>query len=220
MVDRTLLENMDLPDLSDAIDVYTRHARFCQPTPENSHLSLLYKIRELHDKECNYLEIGTLFGFSMVNASRSSTKGKFVGIDLFETTGKIYVNDYTPDIRHRNLSIGKTTRLVETCNIHNHDIELILGNSTLDTTYDRAVNICSNYHLMFIDGDHSYEGTLRDFLKYTPLLESGGYLLLDDQDYPDIEAVIKTIRTDFKDEYEWVPWPEYAPKFNGFFIKK
>lgn len=210
---------MNLPDLSDAIDLYNTEARFCQPNPENSHLSLIYKIRELHE-ECNYLEIGTLFGFSMVNATRSKTKGKFVGIDLFETTGKIYINDYTPDIQERDLSLAKTCRLIKSCNIHNHDVNLILGNSLEEETFDKAIQVSPEYHLMFLDGDHSYHGTLKDFEKYSPLLISGGYLLLDDQDYPDITEVIKTIRWKYKDEYDWYEWPEYSPKFNGFFVKR
>ena len=51
-------------------------------------------------------------------------------------------------------------------------------------------------------------------------LRPGGYILLDDQDYPEIAQVISMITHKHEDEYEWVPWDGYAPKFRGFFIKK
>jgi hypothetical protein len=37
-----------------------------------------------------------------------------------------------------------------------------------------------HFHLIYIDGDHSYEGALRDIQNYTPLIEKGGYLVMDD----------------------------------------
>ena len=78
---------LDLPDLTDAISLYKKEARFCQKTPENSHLTVIYKLRESFGENCDYLEIGSLFGFSMVNATRSKTSGKFVGVDKGDING-------------------------------------------------------------------------------------------------------------------------------------
>ena len=210
---------LDLPELSDAISLYEREARFCQGNPADSHLTVIYKLREAHPVECNYLEIGSLFGFSMVNATRSKTPGKFVGIDLFETSGQIAMNNYSPDVELRGLSKEKTTRLVETCNIHNHKINFILGNSDSDDIFKKTLEISPEFDLMFIDGDHSYEGCLRDFKIYSPLLKVGGFLLFDDQDYPEIHQVMNEIKRSCKEQYEWIEWPEYSKKFSGFFRK-
>jgi predicted O-methyltransferase YrrM len=219
MVDISKLDEVEMPNLEDAISLYNKEARFCQPTPEDSHLSLIYKLRELYPDSCNYLEIGTLFGFSMVNATRSKTKGKFVGIDLFETTGVISMNDYTSDVTDRNLSFEKTSRLVESCNVNNHDFNLILGNSLAEDTFNKATEICNEYDVMFIDGDHSRDGVVNDFERYFPLLKKGGFMLFDDQDYPDITAAIRIIKYRHGPSLEWIPHYDYIPKFSGFFRK-
>jgi len=72
---------------------------------------------------------------------------------------------------------------------------------------------------MFIDGDHSFLGTFNDFKKYSPHLRKGGYLLFDDQDYNEIKRVVDIIKNDYKDEYQWIEWDGYSPKFPGFFLK-
>jgi predicted O-methyltransferase YrrM len=212
-------KNLELPQLMDAVIVYEREARFCQANPEDSHLTVIYKLRQSFPEKCDYLEIGSLFGFSMVNATRSSTPGKFVGIDLFETTGQVAMNNYSPDVELRGLSKEKTTRLVQTCNIHNHEVNFILGNSQSDDIFKKALEVSDEFDVMFIDGDHSYEGCLKDFKKYSPHLRIGGFLLFDDQDYPEVQKVILDILNNHSDEFEWIEWPQYAPKFSGFFRK-
>ena len=210
---------LNLPDLTDAIDLYEREARFCQQTPHDSHLSVIFKLRETFGETCDYMEIGSLFGFSMVNATRSKTKGKFVGVDLFENTGKICVNDYRPDVFERGLSKKKTETLVEKCNIHKHEVKFISGNSQHDDTYKHVLDVSEEFDMMFIDGDHSFLGTFNDFEKYSPHLRKGGYLLFDDQDYNEIKKVVDIIKNDYKNEYQWIEWNGYSPKFPGFFLK-
>jgi|ETNvirenome_6_85_1030632.scaffolds.fasta_scaffold81844_2 hypothetical protein len=207
-----------LPNLEDPISLYQKKARFCQTTPEDSHLSVIFKLRETFSNKCDYLEIGSLFGFSMVNATQSKTQGKFVGVDLFESSGKIFVNDYTPDISERNLSKSKTESLVDQCNIHNHEINFIKGNSQSNSTFSKVLNVSDHYDLMFLDGDHSFAGTFNDFKKYSPLLRKGGFLLFDDHDYDTISSVMDIVKN-MDGEYEWIDWPEYSPKFSGFFLK-
>lgn len=221
MVKENILEickNKQNPDLETAIEMYTKYARFCQLDPKNSHLSVIYKLRDSFEEECNYFEIGCLFGFSMVNAIKSKTPGKFVGIDLFETTGKIAMNDYTPDVVDRNLSLKKTQWLVNQNNDHSHKVDFIRGNSQSDSVFQQVLLSSSVFHIMFIDGDHSYKGTLNDYKKYSSLLASGGFLLFDDQDYPEISRVIHEIKAE--GGFEWIPWEGYGSKFRGFFQKK
>ena len=210
---------LDLPELSDAISLYEREARFCQGNPADSHLSVIYKLREAHPVECNYLEIGSLFGFSMVNAMRSKTPGKFVGIDLFQATREIAMNNYSEDVELRGLSKEKTERLVEECNIHKHQVEFILGFSQDPSVYDKARAVSQDFDIMFIDGDHTFKGCQRDFKMYSPLLKVGGFLLFDDQDYAEIHQVMNEIKRSCKEQYEWIEWPEYSKKFSGFFRK-
>jgi predicted O-methyltransferase YrrM len=53
-------------------------------------------------------------------------------------------------------------------------VQLIVGDS-------RTVELpATALDLLFIDGDHSYEGTRADFLRWSPLLRDGGHLLFHD----------------------------------------
>lgn len=48
------------------------------------------------------------------------------------------------------------------------------------------------FDLLILDGDHSYEGTLRDFMDYSPLVRPGGLIVIHDilgnEDVPEIET--------------------------------
>tara|TARA_R110000824_G_scaffold27618_1_gene93658 strand:- start:3462 stop:4121 length:660 start_codon:yes stop_codon:yes gene_type:complete len=208
--------------LRPAVELYVKQGRFCQADPYNSHLAIIYQLREQFSDNCNYLEIGSLFGFSMIHALLSETSGVFVGVDLFQESGRISisgsaVNDYTSDTESRGLHRDKTADLVDQCNIHEHPVTFIQGNSQLPKIQSTVQSVCKEFDIMFIDGDHSYEGVKSDFHAYEPLLAQGGYLLLDDQDYSTISRFINEIKNN--DRYEWIPCSGYDRKFEGYFRK-
>jgi predicted O-methyltransferase YrrM len=52
------------------------------------------------------------------------------------------------------------------------------------------------YNFMVIDGDHSYEGVLRDWKNYGPQLEEGGYAIFDnyrDESWPEVTRAVDEI---------------------------
>ena len=49
------------------------------------------------------------------------------------------------------------------------------------------------FDLIFIDGDHSYEGCLSDLKDYMPMLEEGGYLVMHDYNSPLHPGVAKAV---------------------------
>jgi hypothetical protein len=69
------------------------------------------------------------------------------------------------------------------------------------------------------DAIQLYTQKARSFLHYEPLLRTSGYMLFDDQNYPEVARVIVKIKNERSKHYEWVPWEGYAPKFRGFFKK-
>ncbi|MFK8113175.1 MAG: class I SAM-dependent methyltransferase [Rubripirellula sp.] len=53
--------------------------------------------------------------------------------------------------------------------------------------------------LVYIDGDHSFEGALSDFYVADKLLTIGGFIVFDDGSYPAIETVVGYIKHNRKD---------------------
>ncbi len=65
------------------------------------------------------------------------------------------------------------------------NFELELSDINLIKGYSNAPNIVKpmqgkRFTIIYIDGDHSFEGVRADILNYAPLLEDGGYLIMDD----------------------------------------
>lgn len=104
----------------------------------------------------NVLEIGTVGGMFFV-LSRLST-GKKVSVDI-------------RDIRAR---------------IHNfmfdHDWKFFQGNSQTQEMHSNIVDYCESFDLIFIDGDHRYEGVQRDFELYKSMLSERGVIVFHDVD--------------------------------------
>jgi predicted O-methyltransferase YrrM len=63
-----------------------------------------------------------------------------------------------------------------------HDYRLLIMDSHEEYTKKQVVNFCPNYDLIFIDGDHSYDGVKTDFELYKDLLSPRGYIVFHDID--------------------------------------
>src|SRR5262249_23043265 len=50
--------------------------------------------------------------------------------------------------------------------------------------------------LLFIDGDHSYEGVRDDFLSWKSYLQEGGLLVFHDSYFPGVAKLLNEIRTE------------------------
>lgn len=57
---------------------------------------------------------------------------------------------------------------------------IFIGDSHELKTKEKAINICERYDLIYIDGDHSYEGVKKDFEMYSGLLTDGGIIAFHD----------------------------------------
>lgn len=131
----------------------------------------------------SYLEIGVHNGASMSYVVSNNKPIQCYGIDLFDdTTGYYKTNDKISLLRTTS-NINKNNKCSE--------INLIKGNSFSDETVKELESALSEkVDLLFIDGDHSYEGVKNDFLKYSKFVKSNGLIILDDFDltyiYPGI----------------------------------
>lgn len=104
----------------------------------------------------NVLEIGTT-GPTFFILSRLAT-GKKASMDI---------RDVRPRIHHF---------------MFGHDWRFFLGNSHTKDMRDAVASYCSEFDLIFIDGDHSYEGVRSDFYSYRDLLSPRGAILFHDVD--------------------------------------
>ncbi len=142
---------------------------------------ILYILCKLFDIK-NYLEIGVHNGASMSYVvSNDKNIKKCIGIDLFENTFGHYKKD---KITQKN-----TLSNIEKNN-KNNELFLIKGNSRDAITKNQLVKKLNNQKidLLFIDGDHTYEGVKNDFIIYEDIVNINGYIVLDDycQKYPGI----------------------------------
>ena len=104
----------------------------------------------------NVLEIGTQ-GSTFFILSRLAT-GKKVSIDY---------NDRRLRIHHF---------------MFGHDWRFFQGDSQTAQMQSDVRSYCDNFDLIFIDGDHRYEGIKRDFENYRSLLSDRGVILFHDVD--------------------------------------
>lgn len=80
------------------------------------------------------------------------------------------------------------------------------------TWFDKTVSVpvpagVPPLDLVFVDGDHSYEGCLRDIDAYWPLVKQGGLMVFDDLvPWPGCGDVHGAVRARFKPEHViWLP---------------
>jgi predicted O-methyltransferase YrrM len=122
----------------------------------------------------NYVEIGVHNGASMSYVVGSRKQVSCFGIDLFENTVKQYKRD--------DLKISRTKENILKNNKNQSTVTLIQGDSKKNGTIIKLQESLGGkkIDLLFIDGDHSYEGVKEDFLNYTPFAKEGGIIVLDD----------------------------------------
>lgn len=70
-------------------------------------------------------------------------------------------------------------------NVSGNFYKYICGDSTNKDTIGELKNTLNNLEdkeidILFIDGDHSYDGAYKDFLNYNSLVKIGGFLVFDD----------------------------------------
>lgn len=117
-------------------------------------LNLAYWIRGFAPH--NVLEIGTA-GATFFLLSRLAT-GKKVSVDVYDRRLKIH-----------NFMFG-------------HEWRFFLGDSQTPQMQRDVRSYCDSFDLIFIDGDHRYEGVKKDFENYRPLLSDRGVILFHDID--------------------------------------
>jgi hypothetical protein len=126
-----------------------------------------------------YMEIGACSGGTTFAMHHFINFKELLIIDDGGIASEQYVNERDDQSRGENL--GFIPRVE------------IIGLSSDKRVIDHALNISKLhlYDVLFIDGDHSYEGVKSDTINYLPMLRDGGYVIFHDT--CSIEGVMKWI---------------------------
>jgi len=180
------------------------------------HCHILYDIANTYKlkKHITYLEIGCYAGASAcLMLQRPNTR--VISID----TGEVI----SADIVYNN---------VNRFNIHNNEYHLILGNSQIYETVDRIKQITDSIDILFVDGDHSYNGVTTDFMLYSELVNKDGFIVFDDYNdsihSPEVKPAVDAIISNIKGLYNVIGTlpnifnarPAWLTEGNDFIIQK
>jgi predicted O-methyltransferase YrrM len=154
------------------------------------------------------VEIGVYAGKSLINSAlalKENGYGKIYGIDPWRT--KDAVNGMAPE---ENVSFWANTDLNDVhtacmCAIWEHEVEdyvvIIRSRSQdcadlFDGRFDFDAN--SSIDILYIDGAHSEKSSCLDVEKYLPRVCHGGFIWVDDTDYPSLKKALSLLEDECK----------------------
>lgn len=147
----------------------------------HKHTHILFDIRtEFGDKPITYLEIGSYAGASISLISSHKYPTNCFTLDLVEPIN--------PEVVQRN--IDKFKNELST-------FKYFQGNSQDINIINHVNSEIKEIDFLFIDGDHTTNGVIKDFNNFSKLVKSGGYIAFDDYlDYqysPEVKGAVDTI---------------------------
>ncbi len=152
------------------------------------HYHILYDIADELNTDFKYLEIGAYAGGSACLMSLHPNCKHIVSIDLG--------TPILPTVAINN---------VHKCN-PNCLYDYIQGNSQSHEMYELVKNTIGVVDILFIDGDHSYQGVINDFLLYENLVRPGGYIIFDDymdsKYSPEVKSAVDGLVSTYGELYE------------------
>ena len=139
----------------------------------------------------------TLFSLAVsTRASHLVEIGRFKGLSTLALASALKFNDtgwdeprqhkQRPDVDYAALEKPRQRRLISVDPFPTEEARRVIEEAGL-TDYvlmvdqrSDAVRITARIDLLFIDGDHTYEGCSQDVLRYVPMVRPGGYFVLHD----------------------------------------
>ena len=181
------------------------------------HFHILWDIRNMIDREViNYLEIGTHSGGSACLMLKHPKLTNVYGMDLETST------------RHQAVEEN-----VQRYKREDNHFYYFIGNSRDKDVVKKVRGVVKQVDMLFIDGEHTVEAVIDDFLNYKDLVNEGGYIIFDDYHDAGYNPVVKhgvdmIVNEYLFDEYEVVGFvynklkasPESMMYNNEFVLRK
>jgi predicted O-methyltransferase YrrM len=182
------------------------------------HYYILYPLRTLLGSEKKtYTEIGTFHGGSLSFMLEHPFDTEYHCIDPC-----MYPNQY--ENIHENIKLF---------NVNNRIVKHHKEFSTNQTFINQLISSKFNTDILFIDGDHSFNAVVYDFLHFSQFVNSGGFIVFDDYNdlefSPEVKIAVDTLQQKgfFKDyqvigDFENIHkvYPSNLSRINEFIIKK
>ncbi len=189
------------------------------------HYHILFDIaNSFGEKEINYVEIGAYAGgSSCLMLQRENTT--VISIDLGQPISK--------EVLFENIIMYKN---------NNNYYKYIQGNSQDESTKNQLIQALfisrtlgrytHKIHILFIDGDHSFNGVYLDFNNFSDLVASGGFIVFDDYNdekySPEVKLFVDSVIKNQTDKYEILgtfdnelgAYPSELKEGNCFVIRK
>ena len=149
---------------------------------EHGATHILYLVKELMGDACKkVLDIGTLWGGSMLTMMQTVYKSHYVSIDYFNGYYKSRTGLTEDPVSGGTNTISSVNSNVVKHNKHKHLYNLIEGSSHDSSVIEKVNSILgSSIDLLFIDGDHTKKGVIQDWDDYAKLVSEGGIVIFDD----------------------------------------
>jgi len=129
-----------------------------------------------------YVETGTLFGGSMCLQLQDVQPCYHIGIDLFSG----YYSDFSygskvDPMTKLDVTLERAQRNIDKMNFNNHPYDLVKGSSYAPETVEKVKRLLNGrtIDMLFIDGDHSFNGVISDWNAYKDLVSEGGLVCFD-----------------------------------------
>jgi len=175
--------------LPDEVDRILAEAGAVQPlrSQKNVLLHLLGDLDDATDVPGDVLEIGSFKGKTTVFLSRAI---EALGLEKRLYTVDPYTNEASEvGCSDENIDSAYETFRRATAELDNHEHVRAYSDEALSNFED------ATFSLVFVDGDHTYEGVMTDYENYAPLLADRGIMVLDDYANPQWPGVGRAVET-------------------------